>query len=94
MPLMPIKEFVRPLVVFTPDPVHGVQRSERLLNAREVAERLGVSERFIRDHTTRRLPKIRGVRMGKLIRYQISDVDLFVAELRNLSSSNRPPYRV
>ena len=32
---------------------------DRLMNARQVAEKLGVSERFIRDHTTRRSPKSR-----------------------------------
>ena len=29
---------------------------DRLLNAREVASKLGVSERWVRDHTTRRQP--------------------------------------
>src|ERR1700756_4837786 len=37
---------------------------DRLLNAREVASKLGVSERWVRDHTTRRSPKIRAVRLG------------------------------
>jgi hypothetical protein len=32
------------------------------LNAREVASKLGVSERWVRDHTTRRSPKIRAVK--------------------------------
>jgi excisionase family DNA binding protein len=64
-------------------------RDERLLNAREVAEKLGVSERFIRDHTTRRSPKIPAVRLGKLIRYRRTDVDDFMAEMDTLSSSRR-----
>jgi excisionase family DNA binding protein len=64
-------------------------RDERLLNAREVAEKLGVSERFIRDHTTRRSPRIPAVRLGKLIRYRRTDVDGFMAELDTLSSSRR-----
>jgi hypothetical protein len=34
---------------------------DRLLNARQVAEKLGASERWVRDHTTRRSPKIRAV---------------------------------
>ena len=64
-------------------------RDERLLNARQVAEKLGVSERFIRDHTTRRSPRIPAVRLGKLIRYRRADVDDFMAELGTLSSSRR-----
>lgn len=66
-----------------------LSRDERLLNAREVAEKLGVSERFIRDHTTRRSPRIPAVRLGKLIRYRRTDVDDFMAELGTLSSSRR-----
>ena len=89
-----IEEFTRPLTTPASVPVQGMQRSERLLNAREVAERLGVSERFIRDHTTRRLPRIAGVRLGKLIRYRIADVDLFITELHSQTSSHRSPYRV
>ena len=64
-------------------------RDERLLNARQVAERLGVSERFIRDHTTRRSPRIPAVKLGKLIRYRRADVDVFMAELDTLPSSRR-----
>ena len=54
---------------------------ERLLNAREVASRLGVSERWVRDHTTRRSPKIRGVKLGPLMRYRVADVDEFMCSL-------------
>lgn len=64
-------------------------RDERLLNARQVADRLGVSERFIRDHTTRRSPRIPAVKLGKLIRYRRADVDVFMAELDTLPSSRR-----
>ena len=64
-------------------------RDERLLNARQVAEKLGVSERFIRDHTTRRSPRIPAVKLGKLIRYRRTDVDEFMSELDTLSSSRR-----
>ena len=34
---------------------------DRLLNARQVAEKLGASERWVRDHTTRRSSRIRAV---------------------------------
>ena len=62
---------------------------DRLLNARQVANRLGVSERFIRDHTTRRLPKIPALKLGKLIRYRRADVDLFMMELMTFTPSRR-----
>jgi excisionase family DNA binding protein len=67
---------------------------ERLLNARQVANKLGVSERFIRDHTTRRFPKIPAVKLGKLIRYRRADVDIFMAELGTLPTSNRSRFGV
>jgi hypothetical protein len=62
---------------------------DRLLDARQVAARLGVSERFIRDHTTRRSPRIPGVRLGKLLRYRAADVEVFMAALNTLPSSQR-----
>ena len=62
---------------------------DRLLDARQVAARLGVSERFIRDHTTRRSPRIPGVRLGKLLRYRAADVEVFMAALNTLPSSHR-----
>jgi Helix-turn-helix domain len=67
---------------------------ERLLNARQVADKLGVSERFIRDHTTRRSPKIPALKLGKLIRYRCADVDIFMAELGTVSTSNRSRFGV
>ena len=67
---------------------------DRLLNAREVANKLGVSERFIRDHTTRRSPRIPAVKLGKLIRYRRADVDVFLAELQALSPSRRAQFGV
>lgn len=63
--------------------------NDRLLDARQVAAKLGVSERFIRDHTTRRSPRIPGVKLGKLLRYRAADVEIFMAELNTLSTSRR-----
>ena len=62
---------------------------DRLLDARQVAARLGVSERFIRDHTTRRSPRIPGVKLGKLLRYRAADVAVFMAELNTHPSFRR-----
>jgi excisionase family DNA binding protein len=65
----------------------GFPVQERLLNAREVAVRLGVSERWVRDHTTRRSPKIRGVKLGTLMRYRCADVEEFMERLTTSRSS-------
>ena len=67
---------------------------ERLLNARQVADKLGVSERWVRDHTTRRLPKIRAIKMGMLVRYRRADVDVFMEELDTLASSRHSRFGV
>ncbi|MFZ1083450.1 MAG: helix-turn-helix domain-containing protein [Terracidiphilus sp.] len=57
------------------------QIGEQLMTAIEVAGVLRTSERYVRDHTTRRFPKIRAVCLGKLIRYRRSDVDEFIVQL-------------
>jgi predicted DNA-binding transcriptional regulator AlpA len=67
---------------------------ERLMNAREVADRLGVSERWVRDHTTRRSPKIRAVKLGTLIRYRPADVDTFMDHLDTLRPSGHTRFGV
>ena len=54
---------------------------ERLLTAREVAARLGVSERWLRDHATRRYPRIPAIKLGPLVRFRWGDVQAFVAEM-------------
>jgi hypothetical protein len=54
---------------------------ERMYSAREVAARLGVSERWLRDHATRRNPRIRAFKLGPLIRFRWPDVQAFVAAL-------------
>jgi excisionase family DNA binding protein len=67
-----------------PDPKINQKRSlftleERLYTSREVAVRLGVSERWVRDHATRRNPLIRAIKLGPLVRFRESDVAAFVA---------------
>ena len=73
----------------TQSPAH-----DRLLNARQVAEKLGVSERWVRDHTTRRAPQIRAVKLGSLIRYRWADVEVFMATLDTSRTSHRPRFDV
>jgi excisionase family DNA binding protein len=53
---------------------------ERLFTAQEVAERLGVSERWVRDHATRRKPRLRAIKLGPLLRFRWSDVQALVAQ--------------
>lgn len=65
------------------------QHDDRLLNAQQVADKLGVSERWVRDHTTRRSPRIHGIKLGLLMRYRREDVDAFMAELDTFPSSRR-----
>ena len=40
-----------------------------------------VAERWVRDHTTRRSPKIRAIMLGPLVRYRWGDVRAFMAGL-------------
>jgi hypothetical protein len=72
----------------------GAPGSDRLMNARQVAAKLGVSERWVRDHTTRRSPRIRGLKMGSLMRYRLTDVEAFLAELDTQPSSRPSRFRV
>jgi hypothetical protein len=54
---------------------------ERLLTAQEVADRLGVSERWVRDHATRRSPRLRAIKLGPLLRFRWLDVQIFIEKL-------------
>ena len=62
---------------------------ERMYTAREVAGRLGVSERWLRDHATRRNPRIRAFKLGPLVRFRWPDVQAFIAELAAKNDSKR-----
>ena len=78
------------------DQSHSIAASgnDRLMNARQVAAKLGVSERWVRDHTTRRSPRIRGLKLGSLVRYRWADVEAFLAELDTQRSSRPSRFRV
>ncbi len=55
---------------------------KRLLTLSEVAEQLGVSKAWARDHATRRNPRIPVVRLGgkrALLRFRQEDVNQFIA---------------
>ena len=69
-------------------PVH-LSAQAALLTSRQVAERLGVSERWVRDHATRRSPKIPVVKLGPLIRFCPYDIDAFLEGQRDDHSGTR-----
>jgi hypothetical protein len=60
----------------------------------ETTSKLGVSERWVRDHTTRRSPKIRAVKLGPLVRYRWADVEVFMEGLDTLRPSRQAPFGV
>ena len=70
-----------------PDLAQPFSVEERMYSAREVAACLGVSERWLRDHATRRYPRIRAFKLGTLVRFRWSDVQAFVAELAAKNNS-------
>lgn len=57
-----------------------VSSDERLFTPKQVAARLGVSERWVRDHATRRHPRIRAVKLGPLLRFRDADINEFIAQ--------------
>ena len=56
----------------------GAAASRRLLGPSEVAKWLGVSSGWVRDHATRKAPRIRAVKVGKLLRFRPEDVEAFI----------------
>ena len=64
--------------------------AEDLLTPEQVAKRLGVSPRWVRDHATRRSPRIPAVDLGSRIRFRPSAVEDFISERsRGASQNNR-----
>lgn len=53
---------------------------ERLLTPGDVARWLGVSPGWVRDHATRKQPKLPTVRLGKLMRFRADEIDAFLKE--------------
>lgn len=56
----------------------GNQDLETLLTAQEVAGILKVSYGWVRDHATRKEPRLRCVRVGDLLRFRPKDVTEFI----------------
>ena len=51
-----------------------------LLRPGDVAKWLGVSSGWVRDHSTRKDPRLKAVKVGKLLRFRPEDVENFVIE--------------
>jgi excisionase family DNA binding protein len=69
------------IVASSPGPAEPFSIEERLYTAQEVAARLGVSERWVRDHASRRRPRIRAIKLGPLVRFRWPDVQAFLSEM-------------
>ena len=57
------------------------QQNGRLLTLDDVAHQFGVSKAWVRDHATRRNPRIPVVRLGgkrAILRFRPQDVDAFI----------------
>jgi excisionase family DNA binding protein len=55
----------------------------QLLTPAEVAQILQVSKEWVRDHATRRNPRLPAIRLGgkrAVLRFRLEDVERFVAE--------------
>lgn len=52
---------------------------ERLLTPRQVAQWLGLSDRWVRDHATRRMPRIPSVKLGAILRFRPADIEEFIS---------------
>jgi excisionase family DNA binding protein len=64
--------------------------SEDLLTPEQVARRLRVSPRWVRDHATRRSPRIPAVDLGSRVRFRPSDVEEFIRQrIQGSSQKNR-----
>lgn len=66
------------------------QGREDLIDAKEVAVRLRVSEDWVWDHSTRRAPYLPTIRLSEgVIRYRPSAIEEFVKERERLSTKRR-----
>ncbi len=71
----------------------NVDRGDVLLTPEQVAERLNVSIDWVRDHSSRKNPRLPVIRLGGgpgrkgLLRYRASEIEKFITELERLSKS-------
>lgn len=58
----------------------AARNDHQLLGPSEVAKWLGVSAGWVRDHATRKDPRIKAIKIGKLLRFRPKDVEDFLRE--------------
>lgn len=58
------------------------ERGEKLLTATEVAERLGMSRGWVRNHARGAYPQITCVKLGSRLRFKEADIEEFVERCR------------
>lgn len=67
---------------------------DALLTPEQVARRLNVSPDWVRDHSSRKNPRLPVIRLGGgpgragLLRYRASQIEKFIAEMERLSDRN------
>jgi len=65
-----------------------------LLTPEQVARRMNVSPDWVRDHSSRKIPRLPVIRLGGgagrawLLRYRASKIEEFIEEMERLSSRN------
>jgi hypothetical protein len=64
------------LTLKKPDKKEGVKHDDgsALIGPAEVARLLGVSSGWVRDHATRKTPRIPVVRIGRMMRFRPADI--------------------
>jgi hypothetical protein len=62
------------------EPYVSVEKTseQRLLTPRDVATHRRVSPAWVRDHATRKHPRLRSVKLGKLLRFRRPDLEEFI----------------
>jgi hypothetical protein len=51
-----------------------------MLGPADVAEWLGVSPAWVRDHSTRKDPRIKAIKVWKLLRFRSEDIEHFLRD--------------
>ena len=60
-------------------PAKEARKGVALHTVSEVADMLQVSEAWVRDHSTRKQPRLKCVKVGKLLRYKLEDIEEFIS---------------
>lgn len=72
-----------------------VNTDDVLLTPEQVADRLNVSVDWVRDHSSRKNPRLPVIRLGGgpgrkgLLRYRAKEIEKFISELERMSSAGR-----